>query len=701
MNNKKLNKLVVLSATLTLGVSPLLDNAIPILNNNIIAKAEEVAKAVEINVKAGEANDSVLYIDTLNDEILANQKYEISAVGNGQIEFYHDRNISETNDVWSIKNGDGTEAKVRTFLNDDVIRIKANKGTDLKVIFTPITLDLTKLKSLNEQAKKLLSEDENKYVLETRQKLISANRDAEYWLKNTQHLTQKELKTAEDTLENAINNLTKLVDVVNRDTLEDLINKAKNIDKDKYTELSVKDLNTALTNAIKVNDDETSDQNAINEVASKLKKALDNLEEKAVSKYHLSELIISAPSSYQKDKYTDVSWKNFEDALNDAEKVFSDDKATQAEVDTAEKALSDAIDNLKKKDGSEEPGNEDKKILVGNTITLKDSYLNYYAVYYDYRKDELSFKASDLTILGIEQPKPLENINLNGKKTFVVNGEKWELVDNKNGTYNLKYVDNYAIRFNSLDEYADLVENYSLFHYIGNKIERITNADLDFDVDYIDLNTKEGQEFNNNQVPNLNFEFDDTYFNFNFEFDETNKLANHSFKYTYDLSNEFINSDVYKEFEGKEQYNGYIKRNVINSGGYQAYVMQYQLKEGKLIINVLNTASAEPLKYGRPVENFQGEGKLEVEIPIIPEKPEEKEELPAFKPTIRPIKEKIIETKQPIVKEEVPKMGVGPTFMGVPIIGVGVGGLAIALALLIKRKFPIISKADEDKDTEE
>ncbi|GMC02574.1 hypothetical protein K5E_11280 [Enterococcus thailandicus] len=699
MRNKKISKYVTLMAILTINTSPIL-NIAGVINSNV-AVAETVGQAVTFSLNA-DGIETLMFWDGEDSKGLnSNQRYEITFEGSGQVEIYHNHNPYETSDLIKVTDGKVNGIVNRSFVEADSITIKANKGTSFKVIFTPVSdLDYTYLNELISDATELLKDNSDKYTADSWNKLSNAKYNAEFYL-TTDYISHAELENIENTLKNAIDNLTTLVSVVNRKPLEEILNKVKALNETDYTPTTWKQLMTELKEAQKVYDDETS-------LSSDIETATNNLEtmfkllRKRADFTDLNKTIEQA-KTYKEADYTVSTYAELERMLKDAEAVAKDLNSNQSEVDVATSNLKNAIEDLKKKgeNGNDDGEETEDKVLVGNTITLKDKYVGYYAVYYDTDKDELSFKSS--SFVGYEPPASLENISLNGEKTFVVNDEKWELVDNKNGTYNLKYLDNQVIRFNNLEEYADLVENYGLFHYVNNKVERITDTDLDFDAEYIDLNSEEGQVFNNNQVPILNFEFDDISFNFDFKFDEGNKLANHSFKYIYDLSDEFINSDVYKEFEGKEQYNGYIKRNILNAGGYQAYVMQYQLMDGKLIINVLNSASAEPLKTGRPVENFVGEGKIEVEIPIVPEKPIEKEELPVFKPIIRPTREKTVEIKQPkkVIKEEVPKMGTGPTFRGLPLIGVGFGGLALASVLFFRKKFPINTNSNEDKDIEE
>ena len=51
--------------------------------------------------------------------------------------------------------------------------------------------------------------------------------------------------------------------------------------------------------------------------------------------------------------YTDRTWDIFEKALNDAKHALADDNISQAEVDAAEKALQEAIDQLSVTDSNE------------------------------------------------------------------------------------------------------------------------------------------------------------------------------------------------------------------------------------------------------------------------------------------------------------------------------------------------------------
>ena len=67
--------------------------------------------------------------------------------------------------------------------------------------------------------------------------------------------------------------------------------------------------------------------------------------------------------TYKEADYTKDSWSVFANAMKDADVVLENEEATQEEVDRAEDALKDAVDNLKKvpeEDGKPEPNPDPK-----------------------------------------------------------------------------------------------------------------------------------------------------------------------------------------------------------------------------------------------------------------------------------------------------------------------------------------------------
>ena len=105
----------------------------------------------------------------------------------------------------------------------------------------------------------------------------------------------------------------------------------------------------------------------------------------SVTKDELQAEIDSAPGADQKDKYTEDSWKVFEEVLEEAKAVLADDSASQEEIDAAVEALKEAKDNL-----------EEKPVELPFVDVAEDAWY-YDAVYYNYiaqtmtGKDETHF----------------------------------------------------------------------------------------------------------------------------------------------------------------------------------------------------------------------------------------------------------------------------------------------------------------------
>ena len=105
----------------------------------------------------------------------------------------------------------------------------------------------------------------------------------------------------------------------------------------------------------------------------------------SVTKDELQAEIDSAPGADQKDKYTEDSWKVFEEVLEEAKAVLADDSASQEEIDAVVEALKEAKDNL-----------EEKPVELPFVDVAEDAWY-YDAVYYNYiaqtmtGKDETHF----------------------------------------------------------------------------------------------------------------------------------------------------------------------------------------------------------------------------------------------------------------------------------------------------------------------
>ena len=141
------------------------------------------------------------------------------------------------------------------------------------------------------------------------------------------------------------------VDPVNKDALRDLYNLYKDMTQGNYTNSTWENFTKALDHAKDVLDDSKATQEQVNNAKQTLQDAFDLLTERADTQ-KLQDLYDRYKDMEQGD-YTDRTWDIFEKALNDAKHALADDNISQAEVDAAEKALQEAIDQLSVTDSNE------------------------------------------------------------------------------------------------------------------------------------------------------------------------------------------------------------------------------------------------------------------------------------------------------------------------------------------------------------
>ena len=142
-------------------------------------------------------------------------------------------------------------------------------------------------------------------------------------------------------LEQSIQNL-----IVNKELLKEKIDKANEINIDKYTKDSVNNLNSAISEA-------NSSYNDTNLTVENLKKQLDNLD-KAINtlkpnKDELKEKIQEAKDTLDNEDfkyYTEDSLNTLKDNLTKAKEVFDNDNSTVDSVEDSIKNLGDALNSL-------------------------------------------------------------------------------------------------------------------------------------------------------------------------------------------------------------------------------------------------------------------------------------------------------------------------------------------------------------------
>ncbi len=171
---------------------------------------------------------------------------------------------------------------------------------------------------------------------------------------------QEVVDKAAEELHVAIDNLVKreVEEIVNKTVLEKLIAEAEKVNKDEYTEASYNAMVKKIEAAKMVLEDKNANQEVVDKAAEELHVAIDNLVkrevEEIVNKTVLEKLIAEA-EKVNKDEYTEASYNAMVKKLEAAKMVLEDKNANQEVVDKATKELQTSIDNLVKKEESNEP----------------------------------------------------------------------------------------------------------------------------------------------------------------------------------------------------------------------------------------------------------------------------------------------------------------------------------------------------------
>ena len=143
----------------------------------------------------------------------------------------------------------------------------------LNLLMKKLVVNTTELEKLYEKASQI---DKTKYTDDSVKELTERMNEAKNALDNKEDLTIEDLDRVTNNLSDAINGL-----VPDTSALEDLINKANNIDKSKYTDDSVKNLEDTINEAknILANDNDLT-VGKIDDISNKLNNAINSLVEK-------------------------------------------------------------------------------------------------------------------------------------------------------------------------------------------------------------------------------------------------------------------------------------------------------------------------------------------------------------------------------------------------------------------------------------
>ncbi|MGX2946252.1 hypothetical protein [Enterococcus alishanensis] len=167
-------------------------------------------------------------------------------------------------------------------------------------------------------------------------------------------------------------------EVVDKDELNAEIANGENISKDDYTEATYQNLATALAAGKKVAADQKATQAEVDAATEAIKTALNSLAPGTVDKTALSAKITEA-QNYDESIYTSDTAAALATAITEAQKVFNDAAATQAQVDAQLKNLEDTISALRVSVDPIALQNSINKLAAANTASGNNLVAENYA----------------------------------------------------------------------------------------------------------------------------------------------------------------------------------------------------------------------------------------------------------------------------------------------------------------------------------
>ncbi|WP_270854914.1 galactose-binding domain-containing protein [Longibaculum muris] len=157
--------------------------------------------------------------------------------------------------------------------------------------------------------------------------------------------TPEEILNAKEQLKNAIDSLVKKAD---KKALEEVINKAQEIDKELYIQDTVKELEKVLEDVKAIYEDENATQKQVDKAVEDLNAAIKTLVKKADKK--ALEKAIQEAKAIDTKLYTDETVEVLTAVLKEAEEIYKDEAATQETVDAIVKKLQEAVEKLEEKE---------------------------------------------------------------------------------------------------------------------------------------------------------------------------------------------------------------------------------------------------------------------------------------------------------------------------------------------------------------
>ena len=279
-----------------------------------------------------------------------------------------------------------TEAEnvVNAVSNDSVSKNDVQEMQEAGDKLTDARKNLVSIKMLNEKIAEAeaLFEKSDSYVETTWEALKTALEKAREIVRK-ENATQKEVDSALEELESAISDLdSKEVNKTDLQALIAVCDAITNKDGKEWTKATWETFQYRLSLAKRVNSNPNATQQEVDDAIDALQEAKQALEKsgsETVDKADLKALIDECKKLTNEGykNYTKATWDVFAAALEKAEDVYADDKATSSEVETAYNNLRDARLALEES-GPEEVNKADLKALIDECKKLtNEGYKNY------------------------------------------------------------------------------------------------------------------------------------------------------------------------------------------------------------------------------------------------------------------------------------------------------------------------------------
>lgn len=318
-------------------------------------------------------------------------EYEIQVMIGDKYQTIKKGTLQNNSDVKTIE----FEPAITTHIRLVYVKAVNNNGSaaELQVVRANINADIEGLKAAIQEAEELLdSFNKADFVEETWN-------GAEQLLANAKVLVSSDDPDANEVAQTIYDISKKITELrlgnIDMSDLNALIKEAESLSENEYTAESWKMMQEKLAAAKKVADNKYSSQTTVNLAITELEDALKQLvkvEKTQVDKTELQKKLNEA-KAINTSRYTKESVSALDKAMADAEKVLTDESATQDEVGMVVKALEDAVNGLQKlTDSSTEskaPSTNDNSML-GVYIGLLSVSMAAIFVFLKKRKQEMN-----------------------------------------------------------------------------------------------------------------------------------------------------------------------------------------------------------------------------------------------------------------------------------------------------------------------